>query len=86
MVLSNTGGKKRKILTKEEYKGLNAEELTLMFADGQMELVSQETEEIGIDPMGMPILSYNVVVRKKKDVGRVCIENVPPEEFLIAKR
>lgn len=72
--------------TKEEYKGLNAEELTLMFADGQMELVSQETEEIGVDPMGMPILSYNVVVRKKKDVGRVRIENVPPEEFLIAKR
>ncbi len=72
--------------TKEEYKGLNADELTLMFADGQMELVSQETEEVGVDPMGMPVLSYNVVVRKKKGVGKVCIENVPPEEFLIAKR
>jgi hypothetical protein len=72
--------------TKEKYKGLNAEELTLMFADGQMELISQETETIGLDPMGMPLLSYNVVVKKKKDVGRVCIENVPPEEFLIAKR
>jgi hypothetical protein len=72
--------------TKEEYKGLNAEELTLMFADDEMELVSQETEEVGIDPMGMPILSYNVVIKKKKDVGRVCVENVPPEEFLIAKR
>jgi hypothetical protein len=72
--------------TKEEYKGLNADELTLMFADGQMELVSQETEEVGVDPMGMPILSYNVVVRKKKGVGKVCIANVPPEEFLIAKR
>jgi len=72
--------------TKEKYKGLNAEELTLMFADGQMELISQETETIGLDPMGMPLLSYNVVVKKKKDVGRVCVENVPPEEFLIAKR
>ena len=72
--------------TKEEYKGLNAEELTLMFADDEMELVSQETEEVGIDPMGMPILSYNVVIKKKKEVGKVCIENVPPEEFLIAKR
>ena len=72
--------------TKEEYKGLNAEELTLMFADDEMELVSQETEEVGIDPMGMPILSYNVVIKKKKDAGRVCVENVPPEEFLIAKR
>jgi hypothetical protein len=51
-----------------------------------MELVSQETEEVGVDPMGMPVLSYNVVVRKKKGVGKVCIENVPPEEFLIAKR
>jgi hypothetical protein len=72
--------------TKEEYKGLNAEELTLMFADDEMELISQETEEVGIDPMGMPILSYNVVIKKKKEVGKVCIENVPPEEFLIAKR
>lgn len=78
--------------TKEEYKGLNAEELTLLFADGEMELVSQETEEIApasVDPMGMPIpavLSYNVVVRKKKEVGKVCVMNVPPEEFLIAKR
>jgi hypothetical protein len=72
--------------TKEEYKGLNAEELTLLFADGEMELISQDTEEVGVDPMGMPILSYNVVIRKKKEVGRVCVENVPPEEFLIAKR
>jgi hypothetical protein len=72
--------------TKEEYKGLNAEELTLLFADGEMELVSQETEEVGVDPMGMPILSYNVVIRKKKEVGKVVVQNVPPEEFLIAKR
>jgi hypothetical protein len=72
--------------TKEEYKGLNAEELTLLFADGEMELISQETEEVGIDPMGMPILSYNVIIKKKKEVGKVCVENVPPEEFLIAKR
>ena len=72
--------------TKEEYKGLNAEELTLLFADDEMELISQETEEVGIDPMGMPILSYNVVIKKKKEVGKVCVENVPPEEFLIAKR
>ena len=72
--------------TKEEYKGLNAEELTLLFADGEMEVISQETEEVGIDPMGMPILSYNVVIKKKKEVGKVCVENVPPEEFLIAKR
>ena len=78
--------------TKEEYKGLNAEELTLLFADGDMELVSQETEEVvpaTVDANGMmvpAVLSYNVVIRKKKEVGKIVVQNVPPEEFLIAKR
>lgn len=71
---------------KEEYNDLSPEELQLMFSDGQMELVSQETNEIGFDDMGLPIVSYNVVVRKKKDTGRVRIANVPPEEFLISKK
>ena len=59
--------------TKEEYKGLNAEELTLMFADDEMELISQETEEVGIDPMGMPVMgaTHNVVVQQKKKSGKV---------------
>jgi hypothetical protein len=57
-----------------------------------MELVSQNTNEItpaSIDPMGMmiePTYSYDVVVMKKKESGRVKIDNVPPEEFLISKR
>jgi hypothetical protein len=78
--------------TKEEYKGLNAEELTLLFADGDMELISQETEEVvpaTVDVNGMTVpavLSYNVVIRKKKEVGKIVVQNVPPEEFLIAKR
>lgn len=78
--------------TKEKYKDLSAIELQLLFSDGTMELVSQNTNEIvppGIDQMGMitePIFSYDVVVMKKKESGRVKIENVPPEEFLISKR
>ena len=28
---------------------------------------------------------HDVVVNKKKKKGKVCIENVPPEEFLIAR-
>ena len=72
--------------TKEEYNDLSPEELAMLFSDGQMELVSQETNDLGFDDMGTPIVSYNVVVRKKKDAGRVRIENVPPEEFLISKK
>lgn len=78
---------------KEKYKNLNAEELTMLFADDEMELVSQDMNEItpeSIDPLsGMFIpatFSYDVVIKKKKEAGRVKIENVPPEEFLISKR
>jgi hypothetical protein len=79
--------------TKEKYKDLSAEEFQLLFSDGTMELVSQDMKEVapaGVDPMtGMIIpatFSYDVVVMKKKESGRVKIENVPPEEFLISKR
>lgn len=78
---------------KETYKDLNAEELTMLFADNEMELVSQDMNEIApesIDPVtGMMIpatYSYDVVIKKKKEAGRVKVQNVPPEEFLISKR
>lgn len=78
---------------KETYKDLNAEELTMLFADNEMELVSQDMNEIApesIDPVtGMVIpatYSYDVVIKKKKEAGRVKVQNVPPEEFLISKR
>jgi hypothetical protein len=78
---------------KETYKDLNEEELTMLLSDGQMEIVSQEVNEVvpaSVDPMsGMPlppVYSYSVVIKKKKEAGRVKIEAVPPEEFLISKR
>jgi hypothetical protein len=78
---------------KETYKDLNAEELTMLFADNEMELVSQDMNEISpesFDPIsGMLIpatYSYDVVIKKKKEAGRVKVQNVPPEEFLISKR
>ena len=78
---------------KETYKNLNAEELTMLFADNEMELVSQDMKEItpeSVDPVsGMLIpatYSYDVIIKKKKEAGRVKVENVPPEEFLISKR
>jgi hypothetical protein len=79
--------------TKEKYKDLSAEEVQLLFSDGTMELVSQDTKEVSpevLDPISGMIIpatfSYDVVVMKKKESGRVKISNVPPEEFLISKR
>lgn len=77
---------------KETYKDLNEEELTMLLSDGQMEIVSQEVNEVApasVDPTGMmlpPVYSYSVVIKKKKEAGLVKIECVPPEEFLISKR
>jgi len=79
---------------KEQYENLSEDELTLLLADGQMEVVSQEQVQIGEmpsmmpDPMtGMPvqtmqpIFAYNVKVKKINKKGSVKVENVPPEEF-----
>lgn len=83
---------------KESYKDLTEEELALLLADGQMEIVSQEQNQVGEVPTMVPdatgapvqtiqpIFSYNVKVKKVNKKGSVKVENVPPEEFLISKK
>jgi predicted GNAT family acetyltransferase len=81
-------------VTKEKYKDLNEEELTMLMADPEVEVVSQEMEEVEvaqqIDPMtGMPlppVFSYSVTLKRTKKTGKAIVENVPPEEFLISKK
>jgi hypothetical protein len=45
-------------------------------------------QQTGIPPVPMmqPVLAYNVKVKKEDKKGRVIIENVPPEEFIISKK
>ena len=84
-------------ITKERYFNLSNDELAMLMSDDSMEIVEQDTEEFPIldqmgnpalDQMGQPMINsiHNVVVQQKKMVGRVRIENVPPEEFLISKK
>jgi hypothetical protein len=80
-------------VTKEKYEGLNEEELTMLLADQEVEVVSQDMEELApasVDPMsGMmipPVFSYSVKLKRTKNTGKVIVENVPPEEFLISKK
>lgn len=44
--------------------------------------VMQQIQQIEAQP---PKLVYDVVCKRTKTDGKVCIENVPPEEFLIAR-
>lgn len=84
-------------VTKERYFDLSNDELAMLMSDETMEIVEQDTTEFPIfDPMGMPVVdpmgvpvmgaTTNVVVQQKKKSGKVTIENVPPEEFLISKK
>ena len=84
-------------ITKERYFNLSNDELAMLMSDDTMEIVEQDTEEFPIldqmgnpalDQMGQPMINsiHNVVVQQKKMVGKVVIENVPPEEFLISKK
>jgi len=84
-------------ITKERYFNLSNDELAMLMSDNTMEIVEQDTEDFpmfdqmgqpALDQMGQPLINsvHNVVVQQKKMVGRVRIENVPPEEFLISKK
>jgi predicted GNAT family acetyltransferase len=79
-------------VSKEKYQNLTQDEVTMLLNDPEVEVVNQKTTEIapaGIDPMGMiipAIYSYDVKLKKTKKTGKVIVENVPPEEFLISKK
>lgn len=60
---------------KEEYEGLTEEELTLVLSEPGAELVGAEVDEEG---------TLEVEIRYTNKTGKVCIKNVPPEEFLIS--
>ena len=88
----------RRILTKPKpspktnMKGLTEDELTALLADENLEVVEQESRQLGDDiemPDGtfMPApLVFDIRVKRTTQDGRVRLENIPPEEFLFNRR
>jgi hypothetical protein len=74
----------KKDITKEKYKNLSDDELTMLLMDGEWEIVSQQTEML-IAADGMSYNTHDVTIQRMNDNSRIVIENVPPEEFLISK-
>lgn len=73
----------------EMYEGLEESELALLLANPDVEIIEQNTsvimagdEELGIDE----IVNYDVTLRTRTKSGRIHVENVPPEEFLVNRR
>jgi hypothetical protein len=84
-------------VTKETYEALSDDELAMLLSDKDIEVVEQDSQEFPVlDQMGMPAIGpdgmpavygiHNMTVKKKSTSGRVKIENVPPEEFIISKK
>ena len=81
-------------VTTEKYYGLNDDELAMVVQDPEVEVVEQDTtivQEAQFDPMtGMQISpamsAHDIKVKRTENNGKIIIENVPPEEFLISKR
>ena len=81
-------------VTTEKYYNLSDDELVFLTKDNDVEIVEQESTTIQdaiIDEMTgiqtTPAVSvHNIKIKRTKDQGKVLVENVPPEEFLISKR
>jgi hypothetical protein len=82
---------------KESYEYLSEDDLAVIVNDDEVEVVEKESieklvleEQLG--PNGEVLIPaqyeyfYNIKVKKSENNGKVTIENVPPEEFLISKR
>lgn len=85
-------------VSKEKYQGLTDDELAMLLQDPEIEIVSQDVTAMPvIDPAMTQAISvaggmvptfntHDVTIKKTNKAGRVTIENVPPEEFLISKK
>ena len=77
----------------EEYENLNETELAALLSNPDMEVIgvieenaesyAQDEQTGEMMPMDM---SYSLKVRVKESKGKIKIENVPPEEFLVNRR
>jgi len=89
---------KSKRIRKESYQGLSQQQLTMLVSDPKVELLAATSYPDptfpAVDPMAgavgqamqappqVPSL-YDVKIQIEEDYGKVCIENVAPEEMLV---
>lgn len=78
-------------VTREEYKNLTEEEFTALLLDDEIEIkehtasggMTEVIDDMGMAQQSMQPMLHDVVVERTRNDGKVIIENVPPEEFLI---
>ena len=71
----------------ESYENLNENEYQALLADNEVEVVEVIDDEqvTKVNEQEFSEQTYNVTVKRVKEYGRVCIENVAPESLLVTK-
>jgi hypothetical protein len=81
-------------VSEERYVGFSDEELAQLMSDPEVELIQHNStvlQEAIVDPLSgfivqPQITSHDVVMKRVKPEGKVCIRNLPPEQCLISGR
>lgn len=69
-----------------DFESLNEMEYRVLTMDDDVEVLESTTRtEIEVDDMGLDteVTVYDLKIARYKDVGKMCIESVPPEEFFV---
>ena len=69
-----------------DFENLNEMEYRVLTMDDDVEVLESTTRtEIEVDDMGLDteVTVYDLKIARYKDVGKMCIESVPPEEFFV---
>ena len=85
-------------VSRETYEGLNEAQFQMLAADENVEIVAHTETPVPQDqmpqmppqaqgqpqaPMQQPMM-HDVTIAVKKNKGKICIQTIPPEEFLIS--
>ncbi len=79
-------------IREEEYENLNETELAALLANPDMEIIGVVNEQASSymeDETGEMVpmdMTYSLKVRVTEKTGKIKVENVPPEEFLVNRR
>lgn len=66
-------------IEEETYTGLMLDQVTMLSEDPEVKITESAEQVVGMDPMGQPIMAYDVTLSRTNTKGKVCIENIPPE-------
>lgn len=71
----------------ETYRNLTPEQYIAIAEDENVKVMehTEKPQEGVLDPMGAPLVLHDLKIRRKESDGRLCVEGLPNEEFLIER-